>query len=186
MGMMQPLRRLALLLAIVGLAGCANAPDPLTQDLPDMGSFRLGHNIVVSENARIVPPSRTGAPEDWQRILQEEIDRRFGRYEGAKEFHIALNVDGYALAVPGIPLIISPKSILVVSANVWSEEERRKLHEDSEQLTVFEGGGEAVLGSGLTKTAEEQMRNLARNMAWEVQKWMLTHPEWFDLPPLQD
>lgn len=167
----------------LGLVACAEAPDPLTQDLPDMGNFQLMHNIVVVKNAKVVPPSRNADLNDWHRILSEEIERRFGRYQGGRDFHIAINLDGYSLAVPGIPIVLSPKSILVVSANVWDNELGRKLHSESEQITVFEGGGAAVVGSGFTRSAEEQMRALARNMASDVQKWMLENPEWFGLVP---
>jgi len=167
---------------LVLLSACADAPDPLSQDLPDMGTFQLQHNIVVVENAKVVPPSRSADLDQWQTVLMEEIERRFGAYQGGRDFHIAINVDGYSLAVPGIPIVLAPKSLLVVSANVWDDALGRKLHTESEQITVFEGGGEAVIGSGFTRSSEEQMRVLARNVAFEIQNWMLRNPAWFDLP----
>jgi hypothetical protein len=78
------------------LAACA-AQDPLEEELPDMGDFRLAHNIVVAENMQQVPPSRNATPEEWQEIMTSEIDRRFGGYEGDRLYHIGINVDGYAL-----------------------------------------------------------------------------------------
>ncbi|MEM1272724.1 MAG: hypothetical protein AAGF88_02845 [Pseudomonadota bacterium] len=179
------MQRFLLLGVILMVAACATpAPDPLEEDLPEMGDFRLAFNIVVAENMQQVPPSRGATEEEWIEILTAEIDRRFGAYEGERLYHIALAVDGYSLAPPGIPLLISPKSILVVSANVWDDEAQAKLHEDPNQITVFEGlSGATVLGSGLVRTREEQMQILARNMARRIQLWMLQNPEWFSIDP---
>ena len=94
-------------------------------------------------------------------------------------------MDGYALAPPGIPVLLAPKSILVLSANVWDDAEARKLHAEPERITVFEGANATtIIGSGFTKTKEEQMRALSRNAARAIQNWILTNPEWLALPPL--
>ena len=182
---MMRIRLMVLCLGMLALAACSTpAPDPLEEDLPQMGDFRLAFNIVVADNMQQVPPSRRATPEEWEEVLQAEIDRRFGAYEGERLYHIALAVDGYALAPPGIPLVISPKSILVVSANVWDDELGAKLHEEPNQITVFEGlSASTVIGSGLVRSREEQMQILARNMARRVQLWMLENPEWFNLDP---
>lgn len=171
--------------ALFTLGACA-ASDPQDGELPDMGNFQLKWTIVVSENAEVVPPSRTATPEEWKQTLTSEVDRRFRGYAGGEDFHIALNIDGYALAPPGIPVILAPKSILVLSANVWNHDQARKLHEEPKRIVVFEGASAAtVIGSGFSKSKEEQMRLLSRNAAKEVQDWMLTNPEWFGLPPLR-
>lgn len=179
------MRRLLAFGLFLTLAACAApAPDPLEEVLPDMGDFRLAYNIVVTDNMQQVPPSRRATGEEWQEILQAEIDRRFGAYEGDRLYHIAIAVDGYALAPPGIPLVVSPKSILIVSANVWDDELQAKLHEEPNQITVFEGlSGATILGSGLVRTREEQMEILARNMVRRIQLWMLENPEWFSIDP---
>ena len=167
------------------LAACATpAADPLEEELPDMGNFRLAYNIVVADGMQQVPPSRGATEEEWVEILTAEIDRRFGGYEGDRLYHIAIAVDGYSLAPPGIPLVLSPKSILIVSANVWDDAEQAKLHDEPNQITVFEGlSAGTVLGSGLVRSREEQMQILARNMARRIQLWMLENPEWFDIDP---
>lgn len=179
------MRRLLTIGIFLLVAACAPpAADPLEEDLPDMGNFRLAFNIVVAENMQQVPPSRRASVEEWEEVLMAEIDRRFGGYEGDALYHIALAVDGYSLAPPGIPLVLSPKSILIVSANVWDDAAQAKLHEEPNQITVFEGlSAGTVLGSGLVRSREEQMQILARNMARRVQLWMLQNPEWFDIDP---
>jgi hypothetical protein len=178
------LSKLALIGAVCVLAACA-AQDPLEEELPDMGDFRLSHNIVVAENMQQVPPSRNATPEEWQTIMTAEIDRRFGGYEGDKLYHIGINVDGYALAPPGIPIVLNPRSVLVLSVNVWDDALGEKLHEEAEPIVIFEGASPEtfLLGSGLTRTREEQMQILARNAARRIQLWMLQNPDWFNIDP---
>ena len=178
---MRALTRLATLGLVLILGACA-ASDPLEEDLPDMGDFRLAYNIVVADNMQQVPPSRNATGEEWIEVLTAEIDRRFGGYEGERLYHIAIHVDAYSLAVPGIPVVLSPKSILVISANVWDDELQAKLHEEPRQLTIFEGASaQSIIGSGLTRSREEQVQVLARNAARRVQLWMLENPEWFSI-----
>ena len=54
---MRLVARLSTLGLILFLAGCA-AQDPLDEELPEMGDFRLAYNIVVADNMQQVPPSR--------------------------------------------------------------------------------------------------------------------------------
>ena len=164
------------------LTACTDAPEPVVSELPDMGTFQLRHNIVIDKNAHVVPPSRRVSPAEWAQVLAGEVDRRFGSYKGGRNFHIALHVDAYALAVPGVPFLITPKSVLVVSATVWDDALGRKLNDTPERFVVFEGGTAAMIGSGLVRTRQMQMRALARNAARDVQGWMLEHPQWFAAP----
>jgi hypothetical protein len=182
--MFPRLTRFAPLALVAALAACA-APDPLTDELPSMGNFRLGHNIVVAENMQQIPPSRDATAEEWTAILTSEIDRRFGEYDGDRLYHIGIAIDGYALAPPGVPLVLNPRSILVLSVNVWDDAAGVKLHEEPEQILVMEGASTetAVVGSGIARTREEQMQVLARNAARRIQQWMLQNPEWFDVDP---
>ncbi len=177
------LRKTAMVVAAAGLLGCA-APDPMGEAQIPMGDFALGFNIVVADNMQQVPPSRDATPEEWIAVLSSEIDRRFGSYEGEKLYHIALSIDAYSLAPPGIPVLLSPKSVLVVSANVWDDAAGVKLHDAPNQITVFEGASpDTVFGSGFTRNGEEQMQILARNAAKRVQAWMLENPQWFGIDP---
>jgi len=178
------LPRFAPLALTLALAACA-APDPLTDELPNMGDFQLGHNIVVADSMQQIPPSRGATAEEWVTILTSEIDRRFGTYDGDRLYHIAIAIDGYALAPPGVPLVLNPRSVLVLSVNVWDDAAGAKLHEEPEQIIVLEGAAAetAIIGSGLARNREEQMQVLARNAARQVQRWMLDNPEWFGIDP---
>lgn len=177
--------RVAAWLLLMALAACGAAPDPLTEELPDMGNFRLGHNIVVADNMQQVPPSRKAEPEEWVEILTAELDRRFRAYEGARLYHLGIAVEGYALAPPGIPLVVNPRSALVLSVNVWDDEKGVKLHAEPKQILVLEGSSREtfLIGSGLGRTRDEQMAVLARNAARQIQRWMLENPDWFDIDP---
>ncbi len=165
---------------LAALAGCAT-PDPLTEDLPGMGDFELALAIVVSRNAKKIPPSRTASPEQLQATMKSELERRFGAYSGGRRYILAANIDGYALAPPGIPVVLTPKSILVVSANLWTAEPQAKIA-GPEQIITFEGAEGLLLGSGYVKDAEEQLVTLARNMARKIQSWLLRNPELIGLP----
>lgn len=182
--MIPRLTGFAPLALVLALAGCA-APDPATDELPNMGNFRLGHNIVVADSMQQIPPSRDATAEEWVSILTSEIDRRFGEYEGDRLYHIGIAIDGYALAPPGVPLVLNPRSVLVLSVNVWDDAAGVKLHDEPEQIFVLEGASAetAVIGSGMARTREEQMQVLARNAARQIQRWMLDNPEWFDVDP---
>ncbi|MDN5788945.1 hypothetical protein [Pseudorhodobacter sp.] len=175
-------RRSALLLSLGLLAACAQ-PNVLEPPV-DLGNFKLGLNIVVADNPQKVPISREADPKDWDDSMTKAMQERFGRYTGDKFYNFGVSIDAYALAPPGIPLLLSPKSALVVTATVWDDASQKKLNEKGEQFTVFEGlDGETLVGSGLTRTAQEQMDRLTFNAAKRIERWLSDHPEWFGLPP---
>jgi len=177
---MTPARILLLSLAL--LAACAK--DDLNDPPADLGNFVLGHNIVVADNVQKVPISRDATPDEWEAAMKKAVADRFGRYEGDKVYNIGIVVEAYALAPPGIPVVAAPKSVLVVTPNVWDDAAQKKLNEKNEQLTIFESmDGDNFIGTGLTRTKEEQMAALSFNAARAVEKWFLSHPEWFGLPP---
>ncbi|PQO22573.1 hypothetical protein C2I36_12195 [Rhodobacteraceae bacterium WD3A24] len=177
----RTMRRTATMLGLAGLLAACAAGDPATDELLPLGEFRLGHTIVVDENAEPGPLSREAEPGEWQEILGEAITARFSRYEGDRLYHIAVNVDGYILGIPGIPVVASPRSALILSANVWDDAAGVKLNEEPRRITVLESfSGETVIGSGLTQSREQQMRSLARDAARAIQRWLARNPEWFD------
>jgi len=170
----------ALLVAVALLAACSRSGETLGEMRPELGDFRLCYNIVTTNDAVKGPLSREADVEDIAEAIRDEIDRRFSRYEGSRLYHIALHLDAYVLAMPGIPLVMSPRSVLILSANVWDDQLGRPLNEEPRQLTVLESAGAGqVLGSGLTMDSEQQLAMLAQNAALAVETWLLENPDWF-------
>jgi hypothetical protein len=175
------LRPLALCLGVLALAACQNSD--LAEPPVPLGDFALGLNIVVADNVQKVPISRDATVEDWEAAMTKAVADRFGRYNGPRLYNIGISVDAYALAPPGIPVVAAPKSILVVTANIWDDATETKLNPEGEQFTIFESfSGETVIGSGLTRTKAKQMEVLSYNAAKRVEQWLLDHPEWFGMP----
>lgn len=175
--------RLTAVLLVVGLLSACAGKDVVEAPV-ELGDFKLGLNIVVADNPQKVPISREADPKDWDDSLTAALQKRLGRYDGDKFYNLGVSVDAYALAPPGIPLVLSPKSALVVTATLWDDAKGKKLNEKGEQFTVFEGlDGETMLGSGLTRTADQQMEKLSYNAAKRIERWLSDHPEWFGLPP---
>lgn len=172
------MRRLFALLGLTLLAACA--AEDLSQPPEPFGAFALGYNIVVAKNAKPVGPSRTATAEEWEAALKAAIGARFGRYDGDKLYHIGIGVDGYALAVPGVPVVLSPKSVLAITVDVWDDTAGRKVNAEPKQFTVFERlSGETVVGSGLTQTKAQQMANLSANAARLINNWLIENKAWF-------
>ncbi len=172
------MRHLFALLVLTVLAACA--ADDLSQPPEDFGAFALGYNIVVAKNAKAIGPSRTATPEEWEAALKEAIGARFDRYDGDKLYHIGIGIDGYALAVPGVPVVLSPKSVLAITVDVWDDTAGRKINAEPKKFTVFERlSGETVVGSGLTQTKEQQMANLSVNAARLINDWLIENAAWF-------
>lgn len=176
---MSLVSKLIAIAAVATLSACAVA-NPDNEPQVPLGNFSLGHNVVVTKNAKKIGPSRTATAEEWETILEGAMEKRFGRYEGEKLYHIGINLDGYALAVPGIPVVLSPKSILAIKVNVWDDAAEKKLTEKPRSLTIFEQfDGGTIVGSGYANTREEQMENLAAQMAKAVERFLVANGEWF-------
>lgn len=172
-----------LLAAVFLLSACTN-PDDLDEPLPDLGDFSLGHNVVVASKMKKVALSREATAEEWETVVKAAVAERFGRYDGDKLYHLGISVEGYILAPPGIPLVLSPKSGLIVNVTVWDDLAGGKINEEPKQFTVLESfSGDTLVGSGLTQTREEQMDNLARNAAKLIEDWLLDNREWFGAAP---
>ncbi|UXX84451.1 hypothetical protein [Roseovarius pelagicus] len=177
------LSRLSAVLLALGLLGaCTNAND-LDQAPVPLGNFALGHNVVVAPNLTKGPASRDASKEEWITSMKKAIDERFGRYDGDKLYHIAISVEGYVLAVPGVPIVASPKSALIINVTAWDDAAGKKLNAKPEQVTIIESfSGNTMLGSGLTQSKEVQMENLSRNAAKLIQNWLVRENlanEWF-------
>ena len=166
-------RLIALLASVVLLAACTN-PNDLDEAPADLGDFRLGHNVVVASKMTRGPVSREASEEEWKEALTGAIDERFGRYEGDKLYHLGVSVEGYVLAQPGIPIVASPNSVLILLVTVWDDAAGGKLNTPPGQITIMETiSGNTILGSGLTQSKEVQMRNLSRNAAKQIENFMV-------------
>ena len=166
--------RILILFALMfGLTACTNSND-LDKAPVDLGTFQLGHNVVVAPKMVKGPVSREASKEEWIASLHGAIAERFDRYEGDKLFHFGVSVEGYVLAQPGIPIVASPKSVLIINLTVWDDAKGKKLNEKPEQITVLETfSGDTLVGSGLTQSKEQQMLNLSRNAAKMIQDYLV-------------
>ncbi|WP_371228865.1 hypothetical protein [Roseovarius sp. 2305UL8-3] len=166
-------RFFAFLMAGLMLAACTN-PNDLDKGPVYLGNFSLGHNVVVAPNLTKGPASRDATKEEWIESMKLAIDERFGPQDGDKLYHLGISVEGYVLAVTGVPIVAAPKSALILRVTVWDDAAGKKLNEEPEQITVIESfSTNTVLGSGLTQSKEKQMGNLSRNAAKLVQNWLV-------------
>lgn len=134
------------------------------------------------------PVSRDATKEEWVSVLKNAVAERFGRYQGDQLYHIAISVEGYMLAPPGVPLVYKPKSALIINVTVWDDAANAKLNPKVEQLTVFESttSGSFLVGSGNERTKEEQMAGLAANAVRDIEAWMVKQKAeqgWFEPRP---
>ena len=171
---------------LVVVLGACSAPDADLSAPPEpLGAFRLGYNIVVADGTQKVEPSRDATEEEWEAAFTKAIAERFSRFEGDQLYHIAVLVNGYSLAVTGIPVLVPPKSVAVIDVNVWDDAAGAKVNEEPETFIVYERlvGEEAVIGSGATLSREEQIENIAQNGARLIERWMRQNPEWLESRP---
>ncbi len=170
----------ALVLGLGLLSACASVGD-LDGPPEPMGRFLLGHNVaLVMEDAEVGIASRELDDKAWVSALRTAINDRFSRYDGDRYFHISVAVLGYVLAKPGVPVVAAPKSVLIADVRVFDDTQGGKpITEEPERFTVFEDGSEVIVGSGHSRSAEEQAAILSRNLARRIHDWMLDHPEWF-------
>ena len=183
------LRFFTVLCAVAFLSACENIDDLSGKPLP-IGEFALAHNIVVAPNLVKGPASREADKDAFIKAVKDAIDARFSRYDGDQLYHFGVSLEGYGLAQPGIPIVLSPKSALILKLTVWDDAAGKKLNEEPEQITILENvDGDSIVGSGLTKTPEEQMDALAVNAAKMIQRWITRQhrsERWFKKRPRND
>lgn len=167
------MRILAVLLIMTGLAACNGASDLEKAAVP-LGDFSLHHNIVVAPKVAKAPISREVSKDVLIDAMRGAVAERFDRYEGARKYHFGISLEGYALAPPGVPIVFAPKSVLIIQLTVWDDAKNAKLTEKPEQITVFESFDQGpVVGSGYTKTKEEQLKNLTQNAAKAIENFLV-------------
>lgn len=168
-------RILAFLAGMAFLAGCA--ANDLSKPPVALGDFKLGHNVVVASKMQKGPVSRDATEEEWTNTLTSAVSDRFGRYDGEQLYHLGISVEGYMLAPPGVPLVYTPKSALVINVTLWDDAGGRKLNEAPQQITVLEttGTDSILIGSGWGREKEEQMAGLSYNAVKAIESWMLEY-----------
>lgn len=178
--------RAVLGLMMIALVSACSSTGDLNEAPVPLGDFKLEHNIVVSSKARRGPLSRPATEEQLNESVRAAMAERFGRYEGQSRYHFGISVEGYVLAQPGIPLVLAPKSALILNVTVWDDAASKKLNDEPEQITVLETFGTApIVGTGFTMTAEEQLTELSQNAAKAVERFLVRKQEeegWFAAP----
>lgn len=178
------LRVLTLLAGLSLMAACAPSTMTVTEPPEDLGDFKLGHNIVVAPKMAKGPVSREATEEEWTTALTQALAERFERYDGEELYHFGISVEGYLLAPPGVPLVYTPKSALIINVTIWDDAAGRKLNDEPHQMTIFEStdAESYVLGSGHSRTKEEQIALLSFNAARLIEQWLAEQHEdhgWF-------
>ena len=176
------MRILITLASLIILTACGGIRDDLSQAPDPLGTFRLGHNIAVVNDPVQGPFSRTVEDDAWQAAMTTAVNERLGaaRFDGSAFFHVGVAVEGYVLAQPGIPLVYSPRSVLIFSVNFFEDSTQTKLNDEAIQLTVFEPCCTVpFIGSGLVRSADEQMEGLAFNAARAMERTMRQNGSWF-------
>lgn len=166
-------RIFVLIAALVGLTSCSVPTTPVDEPQVDLGDFVLGHNIVVAPDLVKGPLSRDASAEQWIASVKSAVDARLGRYEGERLVHLGINVSGYVLAQPGVPVLMAPKSALGITVSAWDDRAGEKFNKEAKEIFVIETiTGASVIGSGLTMGADQQMANLSYNVAREIEEWL--------------
>ncbi len=183
------IRALVALLGLSLLAACT--PKELDQPLADLGDFSLGYNVVIASKMQKGPVSRDATEEEWTTALKSAIGGRFGQYKGDKLYHLGVSVEGYMLAPPGVPVLYTPKSALILNVTVWDDAAGKKLNAKPHQLVVFEDTtkNSFLIGSGWGRTKQQQIRGLSTNAAFALEKWLIEQKDqlgWFTGGPIRE
>jgi hypothetical protein len=175
---------LALAGTMVLLGACTSSSEMSDEPL---GDFRLGHNIVIADEVQAGPFTRALNEEELELAMQNAIQQRLGRFDGDGLYHIGIFIGAAVLALPGVPLIYTPQSNMVLEVNVFDNSTRQRLNEEPKRLVVGEGFENTVpiLGSGLTRERQEQIDNIAANAARQIEDWLRENEEWFTPKPGQ-
>ena len=164
---------------MLAIAACS-VPEDAVQGGRDLGDFQLCGQFVTFVANDPGPLSRKATEDEWVNALNAELARQLGPYKGGKCYTVSVAVEGYGLAQPGVPLVFSPKSGLLLRAFVFDN----ALIEAEAPSVLNKGGHQIQVGlvdqGGLLNEREAQLGALARTGVADVVKWMEQNPEWFD------
>jgi hypothetical protein len=182
---MPAVRALVAAAALLTLAACAERAD-LNEPVVPIGDFRLGHNVVVAKDTTEGPFSRDATEQELEAALASEIDQRLRRYDGDGLYHIGVRIEAFVLGQPGIPILLSPQSVLILAVNIWDNETRERLNAEPIRITAFEALNTRVpiLSSGLVNSKEEQLENLSISAALQIEQLLRENEAtWFAPKP---
>ena len=167
-------------MSVLVLAACA-AEEDLTFAPEPLGQFRLGHNIAIADNVTKGPFSRDFTEDQLEAAVQNAVAERLRRYDGDGLYHLGIVIGGVVLAAPGIPVVYAPRSAMIVDVTVFDNDTRKKLNEEPFRIVASEGLRNAapIIGSGYVRPADEQLENLAKEVAKAIEEWLRENPSWF-------
>lgn len=170
---------------MLAVMGCAATQIDETPE--SLGEFKLRVNYAFADKAVKGPVSRDATPDEWTAAIEKAVDQRLARYEGSQQYDIGISLEGFMLAPPGVPILMSPRSTAIVLVNIY-DVERKEFLAKAHQMQVFEdtSSESALLGSGYARSREEQMAGLALNVADKVEEWMAEQHSiegWFERRP---
>ncbi len=176
------MQRMFLTLAVMlGLAACSGPA--LTPNVDPIGNAQFGHNIVVGKDMAKGPLSRDGDHDAITASVKQALGAHFERFDGDRLYHMATIIDGYILAKPGVPLVLSQKSALFLKVTIWDDMNGIPIHDEPKEFMILEGvSPKTIIGSGLTHSAEEQLAELVQNAGYEIERWLRTQEKeqgWF-------
>lgn len=176
----MPFRAMLSVAAVVLLAACGGPREPLPKEVPPIGDFRLGFNIVVANDITRAPGSREATEEELTDAVRASMEERLGRYDGDGLYHIGLRIEAYSLGRAGIPIVYSPRSVLLIAMNIWDDATQEKINPEPVRITAFEGNAGPLVGSGLVRGKAQQLEALAWDAAQEVEEYLRAHEAaWF-------
>ncbi len=179
-------RILGLMIVMVGLSGCTLGQFQ-TAPAANLGDFSLGHNIVIAPNPHKGPGSRETTPEELIAAVEGAIETKLRAYDGDKLYNIGLSIDGYGLAEPGVPLVLAPKSVLILHVTLWDDAAAEKLNEEAHQIIILEDlSAKTLFGSGFFSTGDQQLNALASKAAVKLEEWLEENNGWFGVEPVAE
>lgn len=174
----------AMLVAVIGMLAACETNNLQKPPVP-LGDFVMGLNIAMADQAQAPGISRQATDAQWKAAITQAMTDRFGRYEGSRIYNFGVRVDGYVLAPPGVPVVASPRSALIVTVFVFEDATKTLLNPGGKQLTMLEGvSPETFIGSGWTQTKDKQLARMSYRAALSIQNYLLDNPDWFGLPPV--
>ena len=171
-----------LISAFLLFTGCSisDYPSDITP-VQQIENFKLGHLVVKAENTQKGFFSRNASEEILESTLKKKLLNSLSKQNGSHFFHISVVVSGYVLAKPGLPIILSPKSVLILDVFIFDDESEQKVFNKPKRFSIFESlNGNTIIGSGLTLTAEEQLDNLTTIATYKISQWLVSNKDVFE------